>query len=287
LADIDVKELLQAGVHFGHRVSRWNPKMLPYIFGKRHQIHIIDLRETIKGMIRGMTFLSDLAAKGGDVLFLGTKRQARTTILANAEQCRMHYVDERWLGGTLTNYDTIRSRLNRLQELERMQEDGTLRTYSKKAISRLMREKRRILRNLHGIRNMSKLPGVLIIVDPRREVIAVREANRLNIPVIGILDTDSDPDRIDIPIPANDDAMRSIQAILSKLTDAIMEGLAARTEGQAVPERPAAAPKAKETGEGSGASGAEAAEGKEAAATATATAPKPKSERRDEKDSKK
>ena len=264
MADIDVKELLQAGVHFGHRVSRWNPKMLPYIFGKRHQIHIIDLRETVKGMIRGMRFLSDVAARGKDVVYVGTKRQARATILANAEECSMHYVDERWLGGTLTNYDTIRSRLNRLEELEQMQEDGTIRSYSKKAISRLMREKRRILRNLHGIRNMSRLPGAMVVVDPRREAIAVREANRLHIPVIAILDTDSDPDAIDIPIPANDDAMRSVQAILSKLTQAVMEGVAARTEGKTVPEEASAKPKA------AGAEG-EAAASEASAATATAT----------------
>lgn len=267
MADIDVKELLQAGVHFGHRVSRWNPKMMPYIFGKRHQIHIIDLRETVKGMIRAMRFLSDVVAKGQDVLYVGTKRQARATILANAEECRMHYVDERWLGGTLTNYDTIRSRLKRLQELEQMQEDGTLRSYSKKAISRLMREKRRILRNLHGIRNMSRLPGAMIVIDPRREAIAVREANRLHIPVIAILDTDSDPDAIDIPIPANDDAMRSIQAILSKVTQAIVEGVAARTEGKSIPEEPAAEPKA-EGAEGKAA----ATQSKASTATATATA---------------
>lgn len=267
MADIDVKELLQAGVHFGHRVSRWNPKMMPYIFGKRHQIHIIDLRETVKGMIRAMRFLSDVVAKGQDVLYVGTKRQARATILANAEECRMHYVDERWLGGTLTNYDTIRSRLKRLQELEQMQEDGTLRSYSKKAISRLMREKRRILRNLHGIRNMSRLPGAMIVIDPRREAIAVREANRLHIPVIAILDTDSDPDAIDIPIPANDDAMRSIQAILSKVTQAIVEGVAARTEGKSIPEEAAAEPKA-EGAEGKAA----ATQSKASTATATATA---------------
>jgi len=272
LADIDVKELLQSGVHFGHRVSRWNPKMMPYIFGKRHQIHIIDLRETVKGMIRAMRFLSDIVAKGQDVLFVGTKRQARATVLANAEECQMHYVDERWLGGTLTNYETIRSRLSRLRELEGMQEDGTLRSYSKKAISRLMREKRRILRNLHGIRNMAEVPGALVVVDPRREAISVREANRLHIPVVGILDTDSDPDMIDIPIPANDDAMRSIQAILTHLTRGIMEGVAARTEGKTVPGGSEAKPKGK-TGEGRATATSES-----PAAAATATAPGPKEE---------
>jgi len=151
LAVVDVEELLKAGVHFGHRVSRWNPKMTPYIFGKRHQIHIINLRETVKGLVRAVRFISGVVANGEDVLFVGTKRQARATIRAEAERCKMHYADERWLGGTLTNYETIRSRLSRLEELERMEEDGTLHLFNKKTISSLMREKRRILRNLHGM----------------------------------------------------------------------------------------------------------------------------------------
>ncbi len=221
---VPVKDLLEAGVHFGCRASRWNPKMSPFIFGKRNLIHIIDLRQTLRGMIRATTFLQRLVADGQQVLFVGTKRQAAPVIIECAQAVKMPFVSERWLGGTLTNFSTIRSRLARLGELEHMEGTGTLGAMSKKEASSLLREKRKVFRNLNGIRNMDKLPGAMIIVDPRREHNAVREANKLGIPVVGILDTDCDPDPVDIPIAGNDDSMRSIQILLKKLPEAISAG---------------------------------------------------------------
>jgi small subunit ribosomal protein S2 len=220
---VKLDDLIESGVHFGHRVSRWNPKMKPYIFGKRNTIHIINLRETIKGIIKAYRFLSKVSPRE-QVLFVGTKRQARRVVKEEAERCGMPYVNDRWLGGTLTNYRTVHSRLERLKELEMLEETGRISNYSKKMISMLMREKKRILRNLGGVRDMDKLPGALVVVDPRREIIAVREAVKLGIPVVSLLDTDSDPDLIDILIPGNDDAIRSIQLILQTLADAALEG---------------------------------------------------------------
>jgi small subunit ribosomal protein S2 len=216
---ITLQELIDSGVHFGHRVSRWNPKMKPYIYGRRNLIHIINLRETVRGIIRASNFLKNLVAEGAGVLFVGTKRQARNIVISEARRCGMPFVSERWLGGTLTNYMTIRERLNRLQHIENIESDGRLELYSKKEISALMREKRRILRNLEGIRDMEKLPGALIVVDSRRENIAVKEARKLGIVTICILDTDCDPDMADIAIPGNDDAFRSIKVLLSRLTE--------------------------------------------------------------------
>lgn len=217
---------MEAGVHFGHRVSRWNPKMAPYIFGRRNLIHIINLSETVKGLIRAYYFLKKLTAEGQTVLFVGTKRQAKLVIRKEAERGRMPYVAERWLGGTLTNFSTIHTRLARLEELERMEKDGSIDSMGKKMASTLRRERRKIARNLEGIRQMEKLPGAIIIVDPQKEHLAVHEAAKLNIPTIALMDTDSDPDMIDIPIPGNDDAMRSIEIIFGKLTDAIVAGQA-------------------------------------------------------------
>lgn len=221
---ITLHELIESGVHFGHRVSRWNPKMKPYIYGKRSLIHIIDLRETIRGLIRASNFLKNIVSEGNDVLFVGTKRQARSLIQSEAARCGMPFVNERWLGGTLSNYTTIRERLKRLEHLESIESDGRAELYSKKEISQLMREKRRIKRNLDGIRNMGKLPGAIIIVDGKREHIAVKEARKLDIPTICILDTDCDPELVDIPIPGNDDAFRSIKVLLTRLTEAVLEG---------------------------------------------------------------
>ena len=232
LAIISVKSLLEAGVHFGHRVSRWNPKMAPYIFGRRNLIHIINLKETVKGLIRSYHFLKSVTAEGQEILFVGTKRQAKNVIKQEAQRCQMHYVSERWLGGTLTNFSTIRIRLSRLEELEKMEEDGSMASLRKKMASTLRREERKIHRNLEGIRKMEKLPGALVIVDPQKEHIAVKEAVKLNIPTICLMDTDSDPDLVDIPIPGNDDAMRSIQIISNKLADAIVEGRAIWEEKQ-------------------------------------------------------
>jgi len=228
LSIIQVKELVDAGVHFGHRASRWNPKMAPYIYAKRNLIHIINLRETVRGLIRAYRFLAKIIADGQDVLMVGTKRQARAAIEAEAKRCGMHYVVERWLGGTLTNFKTIRSRMRRLLELEQMEADGTIAQFSKKVISSLTRERRKIKRNLDGLRHMDRLPGAVVVVDPRREHTAVREANKLGIPVIAIIDTDCDPDLVDIPIPANDDAMRSVEIMVHKLANAVLEGSAAR-----------------------------------------------------------
>ncbi|MBN1344551.1 MAG: 30S ribosomal protein S2 [Phycisphaerae bacterium] len=223
-----VRELIDAGAHFGHRVSRWNPKMAPYILGKRGLIHIIDIKETLKGLLRAKKFVTKVVNGGKDVLFVGTKRQAREIVRMQAARCEMPYVCERWLGGTLTNFRTIRSRLARLEELEALDASGAMGGYSKKMESSLKRERRKIQRNLEGIRNMTKVPGALILVDVRREHIAVKEAKKLGIPTLCLLDTDGDPDVIDLPIPGNDDAMRSIEVVLSQLADAVMEGKAGR-----------------------------------------------------------
>jgi len=228
LASERVKNLINAGVHFGHRTSRCDPKMSPYIFGKRNLIHIIDIRETVKGILRSRKYLAQVVAKGDDVLFVGTKRQARMSVEYVAKRTGMHYVTERWLGGTLTNFRTIRSRLARLEELEAIEAEGMAGKYSKKMIATLTRERRKIRRNLEGIRRMERLPGALVIVDTKREYIAAMEARKLHIPVIGLIDTDSDPDHVDIAIPANDDAMRAIEIILTDLGDAVAEALKAR-----------------------------------------------------------
>lgn len=223
-----VKNLIKSGCHFGHRTSRWNPKMGPYIFGKRNQIHIIDIRETVKGILRARKFLSRVVREGDDVLFVGTKRQARGSVRAVAERTGMHYVVERWLGGTLTNFRTIRGRLARLEELEAIEAEGMSGKYSKKMIATLNRERRKIHRNLEGIRRMNRLPGALVLVDIGREDIAALEARKLKIPVIGLIDTDSDPDMVDLAIPCNDDAMRAVEMILEDLGEAIQAALRAR-----------------------------------------------------------
>ena len=223
---VTVKELIDAGVHYGHMASRWNPKMQPYIHAKRHNIHIINLEETIRGLYQACHFLRQLASTGAQVLFLGTKRQIRAVVESEAARCGMPAVTERWIGGTLTNFHIVRDRLGRLEELEAMEADGTLEVYKKKAQATLRREMRKIRRNLEGIRELRGLPAAIIVVDPRREEITVREAERMNVPVISILDTDCDPDHADILIPGNDDAMSSVQLLLSRLADAINEGRA-------------------------------------------------------------
>jgi len=219
-----VKDLIEAGVHFGSRARRWNPKMKPYIYGKRNLIHIIDLKETVRGLLRGSKFFNRVASNNGLILFVGTKRQATDTIMEQATRCGMPYVTERWLGGTLTNFVTIRSRLKRLEELERILDGEQAASYSKKMISQLTRERTKIDRNLSGIRTMERLPEALLVVDPVREKIAVQEAKKLGIKVIALLDTDCDPDNVDLPIPGNDDSMRSIELVVRYLSDAILEG---------------------------------------------------------------
>jgi small subunit ribosomal protein S2 len=225
-----VKALVDAGVHFGHRVSRWNPKMQPYISGKRNMIHIIDVKETVKGLLRAKKLVQSVVAQGKDVLFVGTKRQARFAVEEESKRCGMHYVSERWLGGTLTNFKTIRDRLKRLDELEKLWETGQIETYSKKMKSTLNREMTKIKTNLEGIRKMDRMPGVMVIIDTRREHIAVKEAKKLGVPTIALIDTDSDPDPIDLPIPGNDDAMRAIELLMKELADSVIEGKTGRTE---------------------------------------------------------
>lgn len=239
---VTVQELIDNGVHFGHRVSRWNPKMEPFIHGKRNTIHIIDLRSTVRGLIRASNFLQRIASEGRDVLFVGTKRGAKQVVMSVANNCGMPAVTERWLGGTLTNFETIRKRLVRLEELETMESTDAILALSKKDLSKHNREKRKLLKNLGGIRKMTYLPGALVVVDPRKEAIAVKEANRVGIPVVSLLDTDCDPDVIDIPIPGNDDSMRSVDTILKRLAEAIVAGAkTARSRGvQASPATPGA-----------------------------------------------
>lgn len=219
-----VKELVEAGIHFGQRSSNWNPKMGPYIYGKRNQIHIIDIRETIKGLLLAKKYITKIVGNGQDVCFVGTKRQARDVLQKRVGDVKMHWVIERWLGGTLTNFRTIRSRLRRLEELERLEETGELANYSKKMESQIRRERKKITRNLEGVRNMAKLPGALVIVDVKREINAIMEAKKLGIPTICLIDTDGDPDLADIPIPGNDDSMRSIDLIIRELCAAVVEG---------------------------------------------------------------
>lgn len=223
-----VKDLIEAGIHFGHRATNWNPKMAPYIFGKRNKIHILDVKETVKGLLLARKFLTRVVAEGKDVLFVGTKRQARATLQKHVGDTGMHYVVERWLGGTLTNFRTIRERLKRLEELERLEESGEINNYSKKMESQLHREKQKILRNLEGIRNMTQMPGALMIIDVNHELNAVKEARKLGIPTVCLIDTDSDPQWADIPIPGNDDAMRAIEIVVQHLCAAVQEGKTAR-----------------------------------------------------------
>ena len=226
-----VKQLVEAGVHFGHRVSRWNPKMEPYIHGKRNMIHIIDVKQTLAGVLRAKKLINQTVASGKDVLFVGTKRQARHAIEEEARRCGMHYVSERWLGGTLTNFRTIRARLNRLDELDKLWDTGAIEAgYSKKMKATLGRERDKIKTNLEGIRKMERLPGVMVLIDVRREHIAVKEARKLGVKTIAIVDTDCDPDPIDLPIPGNDDAMRAIELIMHELAEAAIDGKQTRVD---------------------------------------------------------
>ncbi|MCA9231546.1 MAG: 30S ribosomal protein S2 [Planctomycetales bacterium] len=226
MASTLVQKLVESGVHFGHRSSRWNPKMRPYIYARRNQIHIIDVRETIRGLLRAKKYLSDIASRGSLTLLVGTKRQAGDTIQKSAERCGMPYINDRWLGGTLTNFRTIRSRLTRLEELERIRDSEEINSYSKKMQSSLNREYRKMFRNLNGMRTMNRLPECMIIVDPKKEKNAVKEARKLGIATVALIDTDCDPDLVDLPIPGNDDSMRSIDLIVNILADAIAEGKA-------------------------------------------------------------
>jgi small subunit ribosomal protein S2 len=234
-----VSNLLEAGIHFGQRRSNWNPKMKPYIWGVRNGLHIIDIRETVKGLLRAKKFIQETVANGKDVVFVGTKRQAQSAVQKYAGEAGMPWVTERWLGGTLTNFSTIRSQLKRLNELEALVESGEIETYSKKMTSQLMREKAKITRNLDGIRNMNKLPGAMVVIDANNETNALREATALRIPTIGLVDTDGDPQLVDLPIPGNDDSLRSIEVVIAALMEAVNSGLEGRRSKQAAAEKKA------------------------------------------------
>ncbi|MFO7322659.1 MAG: 30S ribosomal protein S2 [Chloroflexota bacterium] len=227
-SSVTMKALLETGVHFGHRTTKWNPKMRPYIFTERNGIHIIDLQQTIVNLNRYYDMIRDLVADGGTVLFVGTKRQAQEAVATEAERCGMPYINHRWLGGTLTNWRTIRERIDTLKRLEKRRDSGEFDLLSKKEALILARKIEKLQLRLGGIRNMRRLPDMLIVVDTKREATAVKEANSLNIPVMALADTNSDPDEIDYIIPANDDAVRAIKLILGALADAVLEGQAMR-----------------------------------------------------------
>ncbi|MCI9353686.1 MAG: 30S ribosomal protein S2 [Firmicutes bacterium] len=220
---ISMKQLLEAGVHFGHQTRRWNPKMAEYIFAERNGIYIIDLQKTVKKVDEAYTAVSDIIKEGGEILFVGTKKQAQDSIKEEAERCGMYYVNQRWLGGMLTNFSTIKTRIARLKELEEMQEDGTFDVLTKKEVAALLHEKEKLENNLGGIKEMTRVPDVMFIVDPRKERIAIQEAHTLGIPIVAIVDTNCDPEEVDFVIPGNDDAIRAVKLIASKIADAVIE----------------------------------------------------------------
>ena len=224
MAVISMKQLLEAGVHFGHQTRRWNPKMAKYIFTERNGIYIIDLQKTVKKVDEAYAFLRDVAAEGKSILFVGTKKQAQEAIKEEALRANMFYVNERWLGGMMTNFQTIQKRVNRLKELEAMEADGTFEVLTKKEVQGLRHEMEKLEKYLGGIKEMNKLPGALFVVDPRKERIAVAEARKLNIPIVAIVDTNCDPDEVDYVIPGNDDAIRAVKLMTGRMADAIMEG---------------------------------------------------------------
>lgn len=220
---ISMKQLLEAGVHFGHQTRRWNPKMAEYIFTERNGIYIIDLQKTVKKVEEAYEFVKEISASGKNILFVGTKKQAQESIESEALRSSMYYVNQRWLGGMLTNFKTIRKRIDKLNEMEKMEQDGTFQLLPKKEVIKLKAEKEKLEKNLGGIKNMVDLPGALFVVDPRKEKIAIQEAHILGIPVVAIVDTNCDPEEIDYPIPGNDDAIRAVKLITSKIADAIIE----------------------------------------------------------------
>lgn len=220
---ISMKQLLEAGVHFGHQTRRWNPKMKKFIFTERNGIYIIDLQKTVKKVEEAYNYVKELAGNGGTVLFVGTKKQAQDSVKEEAIRSGQYYVNQRWLGGTLTNFETIQKRIARLKDIERMSEDGTFEVLPKKEVVQLNKELERLEKFLGGIKEMKKMPDALFIVDPRKERIAVAEAHKLNIPIVGIVDTNCDPDEIDVVIPANDDAIRAVKLLTAKMADAILE----------------------------------------------------------------
>ena len=242
MAVISMKQLLEAGVHFGHQTRRWNPKMAQYIFTERNGIYIIDLQKTVRKIDEAYMFVRDMALEGKSVLFVGTKKQAQESIEAEAKRCGMYFVNNRWLGGTLTNFRTIQTRIKRLNDIDAMEKNGQFDVLPKKEVIKLCAEREKLLKNLGGIREMKKLPGALFVVDPRKERIAVQEARILGIPIVAIVDTNCDPDEIDYVIPGNDDAIRAVKLIAGKLADAVLEGKQGeQIEDEAAPAVEAAA----------------------------------------------
>ena len=248
---ISMKQLLEAGVHFGHQTRRWNPKMAPYIYTERNGIYIIDLQKSVGKVDEAYNAVVDIAANGGTILFVGTKKQAQDAIKAEAERCGMYYVNERWLGGMLTNFKTIRSRVNRLKAIEKMSEDGTFDVLPKKEVIQLKKEWEKLEKNLGGIKEMDRLPDVIFVVDPKKERICVQEAHTLGIPLIGIADTNCDPEELDYVIPGNDDAIRAVKLIVSTMADAVVEAKQGLVESDVVFDEEAAeaAEEAAETAE--------------------------------------
>ncbi|MFC0472028.1 30S ribosomal protein S2 [Halalkalibacter kiskunsagensis] len=230
MAVISMKQLLEAGVHFGHQTRRWNPKMDRYIFTERNGIYIIDLQKTVKKVEEAYNFVRDLAADGGKILFVGTKKQAQDSVKEEAERCGMYFINQRWLGGTLTNFETIQKRITRLKKLEKMQEDGTFDVLPKKEVILLKKEMDRLEKFLGGIKDMKGVPDALFVIDPRKERIAIAEAHKLNIPIVAIVDTNCDPDEIDYVIPGNDDAIRAVKLLTGKMADAVIESTSAEEE---------------------------------------------------------
>ena len=230
---ISMKQLLEAGVHFGHQTRRWNPKMAPYIYTERNGIYIIDLQKSVGKVDEAYQAVADIAAEGGSILFVGTKKQAQDAIKAEAERCGMYYVNERWLGGMLTNFKTIKSRIARLKNIERMSEDGTFDVLPKKEVIQLKKEWDKLEKNLGGIKEMKKLPDAIFVIDPRKEHNTILEARKLHIPVVATVDTNCDPDEVDYLMPANDDAIRAVRLLTSKMADAILEGKASAVDEEA------------------------------------------------------
>lgn len=224
MAIISMKQLLEAGVHFGHQTRRWNPKMAPYIFTDRNGIYIIDLQKTVKKIEEAYNYVKQVAADGGTLLFVGTKKQAQDAVKEEADRCGMFYVNQRWLGGMLTNFQTIRARIDRLRELEQMENDNTLGLLPKKEVAGLMREKEKLQKSVGGIKDMKKPPDAIFVIDPRKERIAMAEARKLEIPIVAVVDTNCDPEEVDYVIPGNDDAIRAVRLLTSKMADAYLEG---------------------------------------------------------------
>ncbi|MEA4970571.1 MAG: 30S ribosomal protein S2 [Candidatus Pelethousia sp.] len=235
---ISMKQLLEAGVHFGHQTRRWNPKMKEYIFTERNGIYIIDLQKTVKKIDQAYDFVRQVAESGDPILFVGTKKQAQESIEQEARRCEMYFVNQRWLGGMLTNFKTIQTRIARLRKIDKMEQDGDFNLLPKKEVIKLMAERDKLEKNLSGIKDMKRLPGAMFVVDPRKENIAVQEAHALGIPVVAIVDTNCDPDEVDYPIPGNDDAIRAVKLIASKIADAVLEG----RQGEQMTDSEAGAP---------------------------------------------